>query len=49
VTSHALREGFAAGSGFGYLQSSTIGYGVYRRLGFRDVEEYTLLTRPPSE
>jgi hypothetical protein len=49
VTSHALREGFAAGSGLGYLQSSTIGYGVYRRLGFRDVEEYTLLTRPTSE
>jgi N-acetylglutamate synthase len=45
VTSHALREGFATGSRFGYLQSSTIGHGVYRRLGFRDVQEYTLLTR----
>jgi ribosomal protein S18 acetylase RimI-like enzyme len=48
VTSHALREGFAAGSEFGYLQSSTIGHGVYRRLGFRDVEEYTLLSRPAT-
>ncbi|HUJ55166.1 MAG TPA: GNAT family N-acetyltransferase [Gaiellaceae bacterium] len=46
VTSHALREGFDEGSRFGYLQSSTIGHGVYRRLGFCDVEEYTLLTRP---
>jgi Acetyltransferase (GNAT) family len=46
VTSHALREGFDEGSGFGYLQSSTIGHGIYQRLGFCDVEEYTLLTRP---
>jgi ribosomal protein S18 acetylase RimI-like enzyme len=46
VTSYALREGFADGADFGYLQSSTIGHGVYHRLGFRDVEEYTLLTRP---
>lgn len=46
LTSHALREGFDTGSRFGYLQSSTIGHGVYQRLGFRDVEEYTLLTRP---
>lgn len=48
VTSHALREGFDDGARFGYLQSSTIGHGVYRRLGFRDIEEYTLLTRPTS-
>ena len=48
LTSHALREGFDAGSELGYLQSSTIGHGVYRELGFRDVEEYTLLTRPPQ-
>ena len=46
VTSYALREGFADGAVFGYLQSSTIGHGVYHRLGFRDVEGYTLLTRP---
>jgi predicted GNAT family acetyltransferase len=46
ITSHALREGFDQGATFGYLQSSTIGHGVYHRLGFRDVEEYTLLTRP---
>lgn len=46
VTSHILREGFDGGSRFGYLQSSASGHGVYHRLGFCDVEEYTLLTRP---
>lgn len=46
ITSHALREGFDEGASFGYLQSSASGHGVYGRLGFRDVEEYTLLTRP---
>ena len=46
LTSHAVRDGFDSGSEFGYLQSSAIGHGVYQRLGFRDVEEYTLLTRP---
>ena len=29
------------------LSEHRIGHGVYERLGFRDVEEYTLLTRPP--
>jgi predicted GNAT family acetyltransferase len=47
LTSRVLRDGFEAGSKFGFLQSSAIGHGVYRRLGFRDVEEYTLFTRPP--
>ena len=47
LTSHAVRDGFDSGSVFGYLQSSPIGHSVYERLGFRDVEEYTLLTRPP--
>jgi ribosomal protein S18 acetylase RimI-like enzyme len=48
LTARAVREGFEAGSVFAFLQSSTIGHGVYRRLGFRDVEDYTLLTRPPQ-
>jgi hypothetical protein len=48
VNSRALRDGVDAGSGFGYLQSSSFGHGVYQRLGFRDVEEYILLTRPPQ-
>lgn len=47
LTTRVVRDGFDAGSEFGYLQSSAIGHGVYRRLGFRDVEEYALFTRPP--
>jgi ribosomal protein S18 acetylase RimI-like enzyme len=47
LTSRAVRDGFDSGSEFSYLQSSAIGHSLYRRLGFRDVEEYTLLTRPP--
>ncbi len=46
VTMRAVRDGFDAGSEFAFLQSSEIGHGVYRKLGFRDVEEYVLLTRP---
>jgi hypothetical protein len=46
LTSRVVRDGFEAGSELAFLQSSEIGHGVYRRLGFRDVEEYVLLTRP---
>jgi ribosomal protein S18 acetylase RimI-like enzyme len=46
ITSHAVRQGFAAGAEFAYLQSSPIGESVYRRLGFREVVTYELLTRP---
>jgi len=46
ITSRAVREGFAAGTELAYLQSSTLGESVYRRLGFREVVSYELLTRP---
>jgi predicted GNAT family acetyltransferase len=46
VTAHAAQEGFAAGAEFAYLQSSSLGESVYKRLGFREVETYLLLTRP---
>jgi ribosomal protein S18 acetylase RimI-like enzyme len=46
LTARVVRDGFAMGSAIAYLQSSDNGHGVYRRLGFRDVEEYVLLTRP---
>ena len=46
LTARAVRDGFDAGAAFGYLQSSAAGHRVYRALGFRDVEEYVLLSRP---
>ena len=49
VTSRIVRDGFDGGSELAFLQSSELGHGVYRRLGFREVEEYVLLTRPFAE
>src|SRR5262249_6871419 len=46
LTARAARDGFDGGAWLAYLQSSAMGHGVYRKLGFRDVEEYVLLTRP---
>jgi ribosomal protein S18 acetylase RimI-like enzyme len=46
VTSQIVRDGFDVGSRLAFLQSSKLGQGVYRRLGFRAVAEYVLLTRP---
>jgi ribosomal protein S18 acetylase RimI-like enzyme len=46
LTARVARDGFANGATLAYLQSSEMGHGVYRKLGFRDVEEYVLLTRP---
>jgi len=48
LTARVVQDGFANGAELGYLQSSAMGHGVYRGLGFRDVEEYVLLTRPAS-
>jgi len=42
----AVRDGFNAGSELAFLQSSELGHTVYRQLGFRDVEEYVLQSRP---
>ena len=46
LTARVVRDGSSAGARLAYLQSSRLGHRVYRRLGFRDVEEYVLLTRP---
>jgi ribosomal protein S18 acetylase RimI-like enzyme len=46
LTAQAARDGFAAGAELAWLQSSDMGHSVYRRLGFRDVQTYLLLTRP---
>jgi ribosomal protein S18 acetylase RimI-like enzyme len=48
ITAQAARQGFRAGAEFAWLQSSAIGYSVYRRLGFRDVETYVLWTAPEA-
>jgi ribosomal protein S18 acetylase RimI-like enzyme len=46
LTTRVLRDGFRGGSKLAFLQSSDIGHRLYRRLGFRNVEKYLLLTRP---
>ena len=49
LTARVVEDGFASGSRLAFLQSSRLGHGVYTRIGFRDVEEYVLLTRPGVE
>ena len=46
VTASAVADGFAAGADLAWLQSSSMGESVYRRLGFREVETYVLFYRP---
>jgi ribosomal protein S18 acetylase RimI-like enzyme len=46
LTAHAARDGFADGAGLAYLQASPAGHSSYRRIGFRDVDEYVALHRP---
>ena len=46
VTARALSDGFKSGASFGWLQSSPLAESVYQQMGFRQVETYTLLSRP---
>ena len=48
LTAEAARAGFAAGADLAWLQASAMGLSIYRRLGFREVEAYILLTRPET-
>lgn len=41
LTAHALRDEFAAGAQWACLQSTPLGYGLYQRLGFRELEVWT--------
>jgi GNAT superfamily N-acetyltransferase len=42
----SLQDAFQAGTKLAYLQASPMGCSVYRRLGFRTVEHYRILSRP---
>jgi ribosomal protein S18 acetylase RimI-like enzyme len=46
LTARAARDGFADGAELAYLQASPVGHSSYRRIGFRDVDEYVVLHRP---
>jgi predicted GNAT family acetyltransferase len=46
VTSRAVADAFDDGATFAFLQSSTLGEPVYRRLGFEHVSTYTLAYEP---
>jgi GNAT superfamily N-acetyltransferase len=46
ITAQAVRDGFDSGANLAGLQSSPLGESVYRRLGFREVETYTLFAPP---
>jgi GNAT superfamily N-acetyltransferase len=48
ITTEAVRAGFDAGADLAGLQSSPMGESVYRRIGFREVETYTLFAPPPK-
>ena len=45
LTAAAASNAFANGADLAWLQSSAMGLSVYRRIGFREVESYVLLTR----
>lgn len=40
ITAHTIREGFATGARWAWLQSSPEGLGVYERIGFRTVQDW---------
>lgn len=48
ITTCAVRDGFAAGAEFAWLQSSDVGYSVYQRLGFRTVDTYCVYAAPET-
>lgn len=49
VTRRAVEDGFALGAELAWLQASSSGKSVYDRLGFREVESYSLFRRPRAD
>jgi ribosomal protein S18 acetylase RimI-like enzyme len=45
ITLAALRDARSGGATLGVLESSEIGYGVYRRIGFREAGRFRILVR----
>jgi predicted acetyltransferase len=48
LTIAALRAAASIGCRIGVLQSSDLGYGVYRKLGFRELFTYDVWVHPGS-
>jgi len=42
ITAHAANDGFASGCAASALQASAMGFGVYERMGYRRVCDYTI-------
>ena len=48
ITTRAVVDGFASGAELAWLQASALGEPVYRSMGFRQVDTYIVLGRPPT-
>jgi hypothetical protein len=42
IATRIVADGFTAGARRAYLQSSELGFGVYQRIGFRQIESWSV-------